>query len=314
MPIFQVTQQGLRPYRRLVAGPDLYETEVEALAWGDLEAFTGEALFPVARQPRIAGGGIPDIVALDRSGAVVIIEVKRDVERGQLAQCLEYAGWARMASLDEIAGLYNITASHRGPDAFFADWLEFTESTTPVTISKQPRLYLIARDFQERTRSALDFLRENGLPVNVLPVGIYLDPDGNRVVEIDAEHEPIEHEQADRPKAIPVPVTINGRRITVGDLLEAGLLEPGEEVVFNRPRIGARYVAHINADGTFTIENGTIWNSPSLAAMRSADLASYDGWFAWQVPRLGSVRLNDLRDRLVEQHRVSVESENRHTT
>lgn len=302
MPIFQVTPTGLRPYRRLVPGPELYESEVEALAWDDLEAFTGEALFPVARQPRIAGGGIPDIVALDRTGAVVIIEVKRDVDRGQLAQCLEYAGWARMASLDEIAGLYNITSSHRGPTAFFADWQNFTESTTPVTISSQPRLYLIARDFQERTRSALDFLRENGLPVNVLPVGIYLDPEGNRVVEIDAEHEPIEQIQSSPTKAVPVPVTINGRRITVGDLIEAGFLEENERVVFNRPKVGTRYEAMINADGTFTIEDGSVWNSPSLAAMRSADLPSYDGWYAWQVPRLGSIRLNDLRNRLLEEH------------
>jgi hypothetical protein len=35
--------------------------------------------------------------------------------------------------------------------------------------------------------------------------------------------------------------------------------------------------------------------------MRSADVISYDGWHAWQVPRLG-VKLNDLRNRYVEQH------------
>jgi hypothetical protein len=35
---------------------------------GDLEAFTGESLFPVARQPHIAGGGVPDILALDDTG------------------------------------------------------------------------------------------------------------------------------------------------------------------------------------------------------------------------------------------------------
>ena len=304
MPIFQVTSTGLRPYRRLAPGPDLYESEVEALAWDDLEAFTGEALFPVARQPRIAGGGIPDIVALDRTGAVVIIEVKRDVDRGQLAQCLEYAGWARMTSLDEIAGLYNIRPNHRGPDAFFADWLEFTGSSTPVTISNQPRLYLIARDFQERTRSALVFLRENGLPVDMLPVGIYLDPDGNRVVEIDAEHEPDEPALVEAKRAAPAQFTIDGRRVTVGDLMEIGVLNEGELVVFNRPRLGARYEATINADGTFTLANGDVWNSPSVAAMRVADLTSYDGWFAWQVPRLGGVRLADLRERLINENQA----------
>jgi hypothetical protein len=43
---------------------------------------------------------------MDSSGRVVVIEVKRDIDRGQLAQCLEYAGWARSASLDELGSLY----------------------------------------------------------------------------------------------------------------------------------------------------------------------------------------------------------------
>lgn len=67
------------------------ESEIEDLLWSNLEEFTGEALFRVRRQPTLAGGGRPDIVTLDRQGAVVVIEVKRDVDRGQLAQCLEYA-------------------------------------------------------------------------------------------------------------------------------------------------------------------------------------------------------------------------------
>ena len=71
----------------MTPGPDPYEREIEALAWSNLEAFTGEALFPVARQARISGGGIPDILALDESGRVVVIEVKRDMDRSQLAQC-----------------------------------------------------------------------------------------------------------------------------------------------------------------------------------------------------------------------------------
>ena len=45
------------------------------------------------------------------------------IERRQLAQCLEYAGWARGTNLDELAGLY-----HGGPEAFFADWQEFTDT------------------------------------------------------------------------------------------------------------------------------------------------------------------------------------------
>jgi hypothetical protein len=97
MPLFEIQQPGgvLKPFRQLHGGAELYESEIESLLWDSLEDLTGEALFPVARQPNIRGGGRPDIVALTREGRVVVIEVKRDVDRGQLAQCLEYAGWAR---------------------------------------------------------------------------------------------------------------------------------------------------------------------------------------------------------------------------
>lgn len=109
----------------------------------------------VARQARIAGGGVPDILALDESGRVVVIEVTRDIDRGQLAQCLDYAGWARLTNVDEVASLYNrARPSHAGVEAFFRDWQDFMETATPVTINPQPRLYLIARYFEGRTRSA----------------------------------------------------------------------------------------------------------------------------------------------------------------
>ena len=303
MPIYQMKDGTLVPFKRLAPGADLYEKQIEDMAWADLEAFTGEALFPVARQPRIPGGGIPDIVALTSSGQVVIIEVKRDVDRGQLAQVLEYAGWARLTNLDEIASLYNIRPNHQGPDAFFGDWMEFTDSTTPVTITAPPRLYLIARDFQGRTRSALDFLEENGLPVAVVPVTIYNDPSGTQIINIDIEHEPTLKDDPDGgTSSKKPPITINGQRVAISDLIADGVVLDGERVVWTRPRLGESHEATINADGTFTIADGTVWNSPSVAAIHAADVVSADGWETWRVPRLNNQRLHDLRVQYVKQH------------
>ena len=59
MPLFEVDQQELRPFRLLRGGADLYEAEIEELVWQNLEEFTGEAFFPVARQPHIRAGGRP---------------------------------------------------------------------------------------------------------------------------------------------------------------------------------------------------------------------------------------------------------------
>ena len=153
MPLFESVDGQLRPMRPVRPGADLYEAEIEALIWSNLEAFYGTDLFPIARQPTIATGGRPDVLAIDEAGQVVVVEVKRSIERSQLAQCLEYAGWARRTNLDELSGLY-----HGGPEQFFADWLEFTGTPTPMVINPSPILLLVAQDFDSRTSDALDFL------------------------------------------------------------------------------------------------------------------------------------------------------------
>jgi hypothetical protein len=305
MPLFELTAEGLTPFQRLNPGPDLYEKEIEDLVWMDLEAFTGEVLFPVARQPKIAAGGIPDVLALDEAGHVVIIEVKRDLDRGQLAQCLEYAGWARMTNLDEIASLYDRKiGSHSGTEAFFADWQAFTETTTPLTITGPPRLVLIARDFHGRTKSALDFLRDSNVPVTVIPVTVYQDDAGRKIVDVEAEHEPnvavaAAQTSAASSKKIIKTVDSSGRRVSVKDLIDAGLLQAGDSVIFERPKIGVVHDAVICADGSFELPGGEICKSPSLAAMKAADVISYDGWFAWRVVRTGK-KIGELRNDFVD--------------
>ncbi len=94
-------------------------------------------------------------------------------------------------------------------------------------------------------------------------------------------------------------LTVNGRRVQVADLLDVGLLHPDEPVEFIRPRLGQNYRATIRADGSFVLEDGSQHQSPSLAAMRAAGVVSYDGWYAWRVPRLGGTKIHELREQYV---------------
>ena len=60
MPIFKIQPDGLVGLARVKAGPDLYEKEIEDLLWSNLEAFVGEDLFPVARQPTMMNASATD--------------------------------------------------------------------------------------------------------------------------------------------------------------------------------------------------------------------------------------------------------------
>ena len=81
MPLFEIGKDELVPFRRVQAGPEFYEREIEELLWSNPDAFIGTPLFPIARQPVLSEGLRPDVVALDDGGHVHVIEVKRDIAR-----------------------------------------------------------------------------------------------------------------------------------------------------------------------------------------------------------------------------------------
>ena len=280
MPLFQVGDNELVPFRRVQAGPELYEKEIEDLLWSNLDAFVGTELFPVARQPSLGEGLRPDIVALDRDGRVQLIEVKRDVDRAQLAQCLEYAGWARETSLDALAGIF-----HDGPGAFFAAWTEFTATESPRLVQRPPQLVLVARDFDPRTDAALTFLTESDLPLTVLRVTVYVDQDGRRFIDVGTDHEP--EFPAKDPSGSGKPrkrYVIDGRPVVVEDLLEAGLISAGTLLKWERPKYGEVHRAEILADGQIQLEDGRCFSSLSMAAKEVAKVPAAPGWNVWVLP------------------------------
>lgn len=285
MALYRQETDGLVPVRRVRAGAELYEREIEQLAWTNLEEITGLELFPICRQGRIPGG-VVDILALSPRGEVTVIEVKRAIDRSQLAQCLEYAGWARSTNLDELAGLY-----HGGTERFWADWQDFTGGTEPVRVHGRPSVVLIAQDFDARTRAALDFLTDSNVPVTVVGVTVYEASGGERFVDVEGVAEPSLPEQA-------VATTISKRdslKVSLQDLLDAGLLHAGTKLVWPRPMRGVRYTAEVTPDARIRLEDGRVFKTPSGAAMAAAETTSYDGWHAWRISSDDGQRLHQLR-------------------
>jgi len=91
---------------------------------------------------------------------------------------------------------------------------------------------------------------------------------------------------------------LDGRRVQLKDLIDAGLLAAGAALVFDRPRLDTSYTGEVTTEGRIRLEDGREFAAPSRAAMEAADLPSIDGWFAWTLSRDGA-RLADLRRRLL---------------
>ncbi|MFI1987834.1 CBS domain-containing protein [Actinoplanes sp. NPDC020271] len=93
---------------------------------------------------------------------------------------------------------------------------------------------------------------------------------------------------------------MDGRRVTLSDLIEAGLLKVGEQVRFTRPRMKASYIAEITETGRLRLHDGLEYRSPSRAAMVAANMRAVDGWHAWLLESTGN-SLDALRQELLDQ-------------
>lgn len=93
---------------------------------------------------------------------------------------------------------------------------------------------------------------------------------------------------------------LDGRRVIISDLLEAGLFAVGDVLQFERPRLHETYRAVVTAAGTLALDGGQEFGSPSGAAVVAADVKSLDGWHAWTVAKSGR-SLDSLRQQLLAQ-------------
>ena len=283
MPLFAVSADGVVPLMHLSAATGVYEKEIEELFWLNLGELVGLRLFGVTRQAHLTGGGIVDILALDIQGNVTVIEVKRSIEREQLAQCLEYAGWATLTNLEAVAALY-----HQGADEFWSAWQEFTGTATPQHLSGSPRLVLVASDFHPRTEAAVAPLQRSALSLLVIRVTMYGDAGGTQFIDASGALEPA--------TALGPGASSSPSPATVADLLNANLLTVGDELLWVRKNKHEKHRCTVLADGRLLLADGQTAATPSGAAVRAGKVNAYDGWNAWRAPAHDDKRLADLRD------------------
>jgi CBS domain-containing protein len=96
------------------------------------------------------------------------------------------------------------------------------------------------------------------------------------------------------------PYLLDGRRVTLADLIDAGLLAAGTRLRFDRVRLGETHYAKVTTDGQIALEDGLAYRSPSRAAVVAAGVRALDGWHAWIVDSSGRT-LDSLRQELLDQ-------------
>jgi hypothetical protein len=116
-------------------------------------------------------------------------------------------------------------------------------------------------------------------------------PPGGQIVDWEAKLAPT----AASTNVSSAPKSPSG--ISIRDLVEAGLLSPGEQLVWMRPQVGERHTCRVLTDGSLELEDGRIERSPSGAAS-AVGRGSFDGWVTWRAPNRGDRLIGALRAEL----------------
>jgi hypothetical protein len=85
--------------------------------------------------------------------------------------------------------------------------------------------------------------------------------------------------------------TPTSKRVTIMQVLEAGLLIPGETLVWERPRKGERWVETVTAEGRLRMDDGQEYTSPTAAARAVGGSAA--GLTVWKRTSNGQ-KLSDI--------------------
>jgi hypothetical protein len=143
----------------------------------------GEDLLVIGRETAVAdlGDGI-DILALDRSGSLVVVELKRGALRKSVDfQSLKYVSYVSRWTYEDIEQQFNQflqsewgTEIH-GEDASFADRIEeFCDDD--YELNARQRIFLVGNTVRERIGSVVLWLREQGIDVSIVQFSLLKDP------------------------------------------------------------------------------------------------------------------------------------------
>lgn len=151
---------------RIVPTPIGLESQLEGYIESD-PSILGEPLLIIGRQIPTAHGGFIDLLALDDSASVHVIELKRDkTPRDVTAQALDYGSWISTLSRSEIASIFE---NYKPGSALEEAFAEAFNETLPEEVNASQVFTIVAATVDPATERIVRFLNEDfGVPINVV--------------------------------------------------------------------------------------------------------------------------------------------------
>jgi len=136
-----------------------------------------DALLVIGQQITTAYGGVIDLLALDSTGNLVILELKRDkTPRDIVAQVLDYASWVETLTHDEIGA---IAGAFLKPNSLESAFQSKFNAELPEVLNERHRMYIVASVLDPATERIIKYLSEShNVDINAATFSYFMTPQG----------------------------------------------------------------------------------------------------------------------------------------
>ena len=144
----------------------------------------GEDLLIIAKELKLPSGSRLDLLAIDKSARLVIIELKRNDSGKDIDwQAIKYTSYCSNFLVDEIVSIY---ASYLNTDENEAkSKIEEFIDEEPEKLNHSQRIILVSKEYHSDVISAVLWLRDYGIAIECLRFKSFLDDNGELFVQPD---------------------------------------------------------------------------------------------------------------------------------
>ena len=157
-----------------------FEHRLQALLDEDI-ALVSPVWMVIGREVLTSTGGEIDILCINPTGDLVVLELKRDkTPRDVVAQILDYGSWVRSLKSDEIADIYSRYLKKYHPertvtsldDAFRA---RFKVAEMPDELNQSHQLVIVASKLDSATERIVNYLATYDVAINAVFFQVFKD-------------------------------------------------------------------------------------------------------------------------------------------
>ncbi|HEV2245045.1 MAG TPA: DUF91 domain-containing protein [Terriglobia bacterium] len=191
------------------------EDRIEKWVLRDISVLASDLLV-IGEQVETAYGKFIDLLCMDSSGGLAIVELKRDkTPREVTAQALDYASWVKMLSADEIEAIASAYLKGETLDTAFQKKFN---AELPDVLNEHHSMLVVSSEINDSTERIIRYLSEAGISINAVSFGFFQSKDGREFLSRTFTVAPEEAEKtsAKGKRIVPSPAEMERRAEDAG--------------------------------------------------------------------------------------------------